>query len=121
MVEISNSERPSVFRKVVQQEGPATSILQFLSDYDRLCFQLLNKRMYYVLSAKINYSVPIPKTTVILERKRIEFYISKITSTSSPDQEYSLLFKIGEKTDPASKTYSPESLGFSEIYFQYLI
>jgi len=73
--------------------------------------------MYNVLSAKIIYQVPIPKTTVILERKRIEFYISKITSTSQADKDYTLLFKIGEKTDPASRTYSPQSLGFSEVYF----
>jgi len=84
MVEISNYQN-SVYKRVVQQEGPATSILQFLSDYDQLCFQLLNKRMYNVLSAKIIYQVPIPKTTAILERKRVEFYISKITSTSQPD------------------------------------
>ena len=121
MVEISNSLRPSIYRNVVQQEGPATSILEFLSEYGRLCFQVLNKRMYYVLSAKIIYSVPIPKTTVILERKRTEFYISKITSTNSLQQEYSLLFKIGETDDVASKTYCPKTLGFSEVYFQYLI
>ena len=60
---------------------------------------------------------------MLLERKRTDFYLSTIKSTTSKadGQEYSLLFRIGEEDNIQTKTYSSKTLGFSEVYFQYMI
>ena len=35
------------------------------------------------------------------------------------DQEYSLLLKIGTDQNEAERTWTPQTLGFSEVYFQF--
>ena len=62
----------------------------------------------------------IPANTVLLEKKRTEFYLARVNATE-PNHAYWPLMKIGETEDLAERTYTAERLGFSEVYFQFFV
>ncbi len=70
----------------------------------------------YVLLAQTIYTVQVPSVTVVLERKRTEFYLSRL-QLNQAEQKHCKLFEIGSQDDPQSRTYTAETLGFSECYF----
>ena len=95
-----------------------SALSQFLEPMESLQMQLINKRMYDLLSQTV-YTVSVPSVTVVLERKRTEFYLCRVLPTDS-SQRYWKLFEIGDEKR-ANRVYSPETLGFSECYFQFFV
>jgi hypothetical protein len=71
------------------------------------------------LLAQTTYTVTVPSVTVVLERKRTEFYLCRVLPNESSQRHWKL-FEIGEE-DREKRVYSAETLGFSECYFQFFI
>lgn len=103
-------EKTSRGKQVIESQGVASSIFDYFSPLDRLKLQSVSKRLYEAIVPAILYNVPIPASTLLFERKRVEFYLCRWTD--SRELKYWKLLEIG-------KTATVEELGFDEIYFQY--
>lgn len=77
--------------EIVNFQGPFTALSEFLTLKERFELQLLSKRQY-ILSSKIIRIIPVPRTVLVLERFRWEFYLSIVTGTNKVEQSYTLLF-----------------------------
>ena len=94
MVEASSSTYTGATgKKVFESQGPMSVILGFLGSVATVTFQQVNKVSYERIIPAVTYNVPIPSATLVLERKRKEFYLSRWTD--SKHLKYWPLLKIG--------------------------
>jgi hypothetical protein len=104
----------SLGKQMMSSQGPVTALCQFFEASESLKLQLLNKRMYELLAQTV-YTVSVPSCTVVLERKRTEFYLCRVQPNEA-SQKHWKLFEIGAE-NKEKRIYSAETLGFSECYF----
>jgi len=72
-----------------------SSILEYFGPVDVIKMQVLSKRIYTSILPSIVFDVPIPIATMLLERKRTEFYLCRWTD--SRQLRHWPLLRIGEQ------------------------
>ena len=115
MVESNTSTGPMI----IKNQGAFSALSQFLEPKEMIGMQQLCKRSYELIP-QIMAQVEVPQATVLLERKRTEFYLSRVNPTQK-SQKYWKLMEIGKEDKPEERIYSKETLGFEECYFQFFV
>lgn len=109
----------SLGKQIIHNQGTLSALSKFWEPKEMINMQLIDKRAYQLIP-QIMYAVEVPNATVLLERKRTEFYLSRINPTQK-SQKYWKLMEIGTQKDPAKRIYTKEELGFEECYFQFFV
>ena len=96
--------------------GTASAIISFLPLREKLQLQQLNRRAYSSVIPQLFYSFPVNNHYLLLERDRRCFYLCPFNQLAG-SQKYAKLFEIAQETNPSERTYTPNYLGFKEVYF----
>lgn len=114
------STQKTAGHNMMSKNGCVMALMAYFSPQEFIKLQELNKRVYEVVS-NVMPEVEIPSSLVVLERKRTEFYLTRIQACTELDQPYWKLFSIGDSDKPDIRQYCEATLGFKEVYFQFFI
>ena len=116
MVELTRQSSSSTHNTLITSYGAMMSVTNYLTLLDRIKLQALCKKFYNSLIPQIIHEIEIPNVTLVLESSRKDIQIG-MWKKGAKKLKVRKLLKIGS----GEYDDSPDVLGFSEIYFQWLI
>ena len=116
MQDITSPIFSSSSQALIMSYGAMTSVMDYLSILERIHLQAVCKRFYSSLIPQIIAQVEIPNISLLLERSRKDIQIA-MWKRGDKKLKTRRLLKIGSD----DREDKPEKLGFSELYFQWLV